>query len=252
MGPTPTPPPPEGSQDALDPARRRVLRVLAEQRPDAWPTVGELVAEVGGHPNTTRHHLRALVADGLVDARHAPPTGGRGRPATGYAVTEAGRHAVSPGRRTAAAEEYVALAAAFAERLAERGGDPGDDARAIGRAWGAGLVAHDDPVAAPGSADAGSTEQVIGLLDRLGFSPEFESGSGSGPATGSAPGSTVLLRTCPLLDAARRHPEVVCEVHLGLVAGAVEALGEPSDGLRLDPFARPGACVLALPATLVG
>ena len=63
------------------------------------------------------------------------------------------------------------------------------------------------------------------------------------PSTGGS-GTTVLLRTCPLLDAARRHPEVVCQVHLGLVAGALEAHHEPSDGLRLVPFARPGACVL--------
>ena len=245
MGPTPTPPPAEGLQDAVDAARQRLLRVLAGYR-STWPTVGDLVAEVGGHPNTTRHHLRALVADGLVVARDAPPAGGRGRPATRYAVTRAGRDVASPGRRGAAAEEYVALAAAFAERLAERGGDPGDDARAIGRAWGAALVAAVDPVAAPGAGDASTTEQVLDLLDRLGFSPEGE--SGSRPRSGA----TVLLRTCPLLDAARRHPEVVCEVHLGLVAGAVEALGEPSEGLRLEPFSRRGACVLGMPATLVG
>ena len=52
---------------------------------------------------------------------------------------------------------------------------------------------------------------------------------------------TAPLRTCPLLDAARLHPEVVCQVHLGLVAGALEAHREPSDGLRLAPFSRPGA-----------
>ena len=69
-------------------------------------------------------------------------------------------------------------------------------------------------------------------------------GSGSrptpNPPPGSRSGTTVLLRTCPLLDAARRHPEVVCQVHLGLVAGALEAHHEPSDGLRLVPFSRPG------------
>ena len=77
------------------------------------------------------------------------------------------------------------------------------------------------------------------------------SGCSTEPAVGSTSGTTVLLRTCPLLDAARRHPEVVCQVHLGLVAGALEAHREPSDGLRLAPFSRPGACELTLPPTLV-
>ena len=61
----------------------------------------------------------------------------------------------------------------------------------------------------------------------------------------------MLLRTCPLLDAAKRHPEVVCQVHLGLVAGALEADDHSAEGLGLRPFARPGACELALPPTLV-
>jgi predicted ArsR family transcriptional regulator len=156
-------------------------------------------------------------------------------------VTEAGRRVVAATPRGGAAEEYVALAAAFADRLAERGGDPGEDARAIGKAWGAGLAARHGS-----GADAARTggEEVVGLLDRLGFSPVAE------PDEAPGEGATVLLRTCPLLDAARRHPEVVCQVHLGLVAGALEANGEPSDGLRLVPFARPGACELGLPATL--
>ena len=136
----------------------------------------------------------------------------------------------------------MALAAAFSERLAERDGDPGADARAIGKAWGAGLAARH---AAEEPAGATAGERVVGLLDRLGFSPDTE------PAVESASGTTVLLRTCPLLDAARRHPEVVCQVHLGLVAGALEAHHELSDGLRLAPFSRPGACELTLPPTLV-
>lgn len=242
LGPTPTPLAGDPSVEVTDPSRRRLLQVLARGPAASPPTVGELVAAVGGHPNTTRHHLRVLVAAGLVLEQHTAPEGGRGRPAARYAVTRAGRDAVSASPVGAVAEEYVALAAAFAERLAERDGDPGDDARVIGKAWGAGLVGRhtaDEP------AEAAAGERVVGLLDRLGFSPATE------PAVGGGSGTTVLLRTCPLLDAARRHPEVVCQVHLGLVAGALEAQHEASDGLRLAPFSRPGACELTLPPTLV-
>ncbi len=245
MGPAPTRPPAEPPAELLDPARRRLLRVVAGRDAGSAPTVTDLVAAVGGHPNTTRHHLRALVAAGLVRAERTAPSGGRGRPATRYAATRAGREADSPGPGGAAAEEYVALAGAFAERLAERDGDPGADARAIGRAWGGGLAASEAAAEGAGS-DQSAEERVLGLLDRLGFSPSAE------PRDESSSGTTVLLRTCPLLDAAKRHPEVVCQVHLGLVAGALEAFDAPSDGVGLVPFARPGACVLALPGTLVG
>ena len=213
-------------------------------------TVAELAARVGGHPNTTRHHLRALAAAGLVEQR-VLPAGGRGRPATHYSVSPSGREEVSPAPGGAAAQEYVALAAAFAERLAERDGDPGADARAIGRAWGTGLATRhgdDDGV------DLTARERVLRLLHRLGFSPEAEAEAETeAEAPGaSRSGTTVLLRTCPLLDAARQHPEVVCQVHLGLVSGALETHRAPSEGLHLVPFARPGACVLTLPPTLVG
>ncbi len=244
MGPAPS-----GSQggprvEVLDPSRRRLLQVVSQRPAVAPPTVGDLVEVVGGHPNTTRHHLRVLVRAGLLREEPGPPSGGRGRPATRYAVTPAGREVVrDPASSAAVAEEYVALAAAFAERLAERDGDPRADARAIGKAWGAGLVTRHSADQAEGATGRGA---VVDLLGGLGFSPDVE----PGPEPGS--GDVVLLRTCPLLDVARRHPEVVCQVHLGLVAGALEAHGEASDGLQLHPFARPGACELGFPPTLQG
>lgn len=224
-GPAPTPPPTEGAV-TLEPARRRVLGAVA--RRGQAGTIDELSAAVGGHVNTTRHHVRALLSAGLVELVPGPSRG-RGRPASRYAVTGAGRAAL--GRtEEGAAEEYVALAAAFAERLAERSGDPREDSRAIGRAWGARLSA----TAAPGEPAEPPQTRVVRLLDRLGFSPD-------------GPGPTVLLRTCPLLDTARRHPEVVCQVHLGLVDGALTTFGAPGEEVGLEPFGRPGACVLTLP-----
>jgi predicted ArsR family transcriptional regulator len=113
---------------------------------------------------------------------------------------------------------------------------------------------------------------VTRLLRRLGFSPEpapaevapaeaaneeaaNELAANEEPtryaapagAREESPGTTVLLRTCPLLEAAREHPTVVCSVHLGLVAGALGALGESAHGVQLQPFSRPGACTLTLP-----
>ena len=211
----------------LEPARRRVLAAVANKGPAT--TIDELSTAVGGHVNTTRHHVRALLAAGLVE-RVPGPRPGRGRPASRYAVTAPGRAAL--GRAEGgASEEYVALAAAFAERLAERSGDPGEDSRAIGRTWGMRLSTTE----APGEPADPPNTRVVRLLDRLGFSPD-------------GPGPTVLLRTCPLLDTARRHPEVVCQVHLGLVDGALTTFGVPGGDVGLEPFGQPGACVLTLPA----
>ncbi|MGH3560252.1 MAG: hypothetical protein ACRDTN_00160 [Mycobacterium sp.] len=72
-------------------------------------------------------------------------------------------------------------------------------------------------------------------MEEIGFAPSSE------PA-----GKPIALRRCPLLDAARRYPDVVCRVHLGIVRGALEAFGgEPADG-DLIPFAEPGSCRLEL------
>ena len=176
LGPTPTPLSGDEVLEVTDPSRRRLLQVIARCPTSSPPSVGDLVATVGGHPNTTRHHLRVLVAAGLVLEQHTPP--GRGPRSSSRAVLpDACRpYRRFPDPRWWHAEEYVALAAAFSERLAERDGDPGADARAIGKAWGTGLAARH---AAEEPAGATTGERVVGLLDRLGFSPDTEPAVGS-------------------------------------------------------------------------
>ncbi|MGN0065093.1 MAG: transcriptional regulator, partial [Nocardioides sp.] len=73
------------------------------------------------------------------------------------------------------------------------------------------------------------------LLEDLGFSPDTDDSAG-----------TVRLRTCPLLQAAHEHPEVVCAVHLGLTKGVLAATGTDGSATQLEPFAEPGACVLRM------
>ncbi len=79
--------------------------------------------------------------------------------------------------------------------------------------------------------------RLVKLLDEMGFDPRADSAF-----------RTVLLRRCPLLDAARAHPQVVCAVHAGLAAAALTALGAPGDAehVSVQPFDVPGACVLHL------
>ena len=72
-------------------------------------------------------------------------------------------------------------------------------------------------------------------------------GYGFAPRPGSR--EVVELTRCPLLDAARQYPEVVCSVHLGLVRGLISERGGDPTGTDLEPFATEDACRLHLPRT---
>lgn len=174
----------------------------------------------------TRRHLKALAERGLVT--ESTRQSGRGRPAVEYTLNEAGRSALA-GAVGELADDYRTLATVFATHLAAHSENASDDARRVGRAWGAELATG------PQRSRARRRAELLALLTRLGFSPAERDGG------------EVILRTCPLLDAARARPEVICQVHLGMVQGAAEALGGTADDGRIEPFSEPGGCVLRLP-----
>ena len=214
----------------LSPARARVLEYLQSQ---AGPVGAEHVATTfGQHVNTVRGHLDALVGDGLA-LRHRQGTSGRGRPAWHY---RANPLRPEPDARV---REYGALAGALAAHLIRTSPAPADEAHVAGVEWGR-QIARDRntrPTDTPNPALAARRE-VLGILEDLGFAPLESPGD-----------ATVLLRRCPLLDVARQYPEVVCQVHLGLIAGALTELGGDDAGVDLLPFTEPAACRLVLPNT---
>lgn len=210
-GPAPAP---EGDPVDLGAAARAVLDVLREAGGSL--RVSDVAERMGTHDNTVRTHLAQLVERRLATATTAPAQG-RGRPATLY---EAGPR---PGARTA---EYRALTSAFAADLIAHGDGPEvrTRARSIGRAWGEQMR----------TADGDASARLDATLADLGFGPVRE-------------GEVVRLTTCPLLEAALEHPEVICQVHLGLVAGTL-GRREEDPPIELTPFAEPGACLLRVPA----
>ena len=198
-----------------------MLETLADQTRRL--SIVELSALTGLHGNTVREHLGALVASGLAQ-RHRASAEGRGRPAWLYGAAPAkGRD----GR------EYAALATALAGQLARTSAHPAADALAAGSEWGRQLA---EPVSADGPLD--TRKQVVRILDELGFDPDPD-----------GEWKNVKLRSCPLLDAARDQPDVVCGVHHGIVKGAIQSLGADPDGTELHAFHEPGACCLTLPAS---
>jgi len=210
--------------------RHRVLagisrsRLLAVLRQSAGPMgVRELATAVGLHPNTAREHLDQLVEAGLVTCRTAAPAG-RGRPGLRYAAersnAEADPHA------------YRALAGVLAAELAGRD-DAIEAAIRAGERWGGRAAEATTPV---GGADE-AVDRLVGMLDGLGFAPERDPGATEAP---------IRLRRCPFGSLARERGDVVCNVHLGLMRGALRELGSPLDAVSLEPFVEPDLCVAHL------
>ena len=74
-------------------------------------------------------------------------------------------------------------------------------------------------------ADAPSTlEALVADLDRLGFDPLVTDDPDDPDA------AVVAFAHCPFADLAERHPELVCGLHRGLVAGFVAEMGDAEVG----------------------
>lgn len=188
--------------DRPAPAPLRVLRAVV----DAGHPVAtaDLAATLGGHPNGIRLHLDRLEEQGFV-TRSTRAAEGRGRPALLYTPTVWGRQV--------AGEDDTRIDIALIEAIADHLGDdpdPSEAAMALGRRWGERLGAHD----------------TVGLLARQGFTPQ------------PSPEGTRLL-TCPVIQAARRRPALVCAIHQGMLDAV-----SPRP-LRLVPFWSSDACLVA-------
>jgi predicted ArsR family transcriptional regulator len=171
----------------------------------------ELSSAVGLHPNTIRWHLGMLSDRGLV-AETPEHRRGRGRPSIVHRITAEG--AVRD------RDEYRLLATILTGVV---DGDPDGEARAYeaGVRWGRHLKAAEP------DAD------VVRLLDRQGFAAE-------------AKGDRIEMRRCPFYALAERSPQVICTLHHGIVAGALEEAGAGESVVRLDPFVEPTLCVAHL------
>ena len=196
-----------------------VLAALRDQ-PDLVD-IDALARHLGKHPNTLRDHVFALLDAGLV-VRHQAPADGRGRPRWLYGTAQ-----------SAAVDENAELAASLAWRLAHRSRDPLREARDVSRHWATQVVARLGLTRQRNAREG--RKQVVRVLDELGYAPVPD-----------ARADRVGLTRCPLLQVAKDVPEVVCNVHLGLVEELLEASGADSTRATLTPFARPGVCALRL------
>lgn len=189
-------------------------------------SVEQLSAETGQHANTAREHLEALVGDGYA-TKTAAAREGRGRPAWLYAATAAPAGPVG----------YAALAAALAQHLALHSDNPAAEGEAAGRSWARAMPQPGPASNAGGETGGGSARKhVVTALEQAGFG-----------VRGNSDATELMLTTCPIVEAARDNPDVVCAVHLGLVKELLAGSGLPERQVVLLPFAGPGLCTLRLP-----
>ncbi len=191
-------------------------------------TAAQVAEATGLHPSTVRAHLDQLTESGLL-TRHRRGDGSPGRPAWRYQATPRPGDQEEPGHDTGVDQPFRDLAAALIGHLARDADDPHAAGVRAGRDWGRALVA---PLGRTAPLDG-----LVTVLDRLGFTPRVVDRPGPGAAV-------VQLRSCPFLDLALAHPDVVCGVHQGVIGGALGALGASTADMELEPFAAPGACVV--------
>ncbi|MDQ6724592.1 MAG: helix-turn-helix domain-containing protein [Actinomycetota bacterium] len=167
-------------------------------------STAEVAESLGLHANTVRPHLERMREVGLL-AVHSDTRGSVGRPQHRYALAaDAPSLGLEPPAFPVLARMLAELAGAAGiapERTAEAGAEQG---RALAEAF----VARRPR---PSCLDAVTT-----MLAELGFDPAVVSDDRL---------TTVAFTHCPYAELAAVHPEVVCNLHRGLVAGFVESIG---------------------------
>lgn len=185
-------------------------------------TVADLATQLDTPPTTVRFHLKSLTDDELVQA--APSAGtGRGRPQMQYRL----RPAMDP----AGPRDYGFLADALVDALA---GTPDGPQRAMAAGHELGL--------ARANTDRDAAQDVMTVLDEMGFAPSDALGAGDSDGDGSA----IRLGRCPFLEAARRRPGITCSVHRGLMQGVLDAHRDGRAVARLDAFVDGDHCLAHL------
>lgn len=167
-------------------------------------TTAEIADTIDLHPNTVRPHLDRMRDAGLI----AVEVGGRGeigRPQHRYSLAA---DAPSLGLEPPVMPMLARMVLSMAERL--EAGPP--DAYAVG-------VDEGRQRAAAFTSSPSTLEAIVADLDILGFDPVVSDAADRDSAV-------VAFANCPFDDLASAHPDLVCSLHRGLVAGFVQEMGD--------------------------
>jgi predicted ArsR family transcriptional regulator len=220
------------SQDVLrvlgDNTRYAIYLELARSpRPQV---TAEIAETLGLHPNTVRPHLDRMREVGLLEVT-TDARGEVGRPQH--------RYSLAPDSPSLGLEPpTMPMLARMVLSMARRVGANEADAAAVGEAEGAVRAAR--YAAAPSALEA-----LVADLDRLGFDPVVTGDDEVVDDDDEPVTAVVAFANCPFADLARDHPDLVCALHRGLVAGFVAQMGD-AEVTEFCPLASRTPCRVAV------
>ena len=211
-----------------DPTRRGIyLTVRASAEP---LTTSDIATLFGVHPNVARHHLDRLAEDGYLQVSRRRPAGRAGpvagRPAKWYEATAKEIDLRFPARRH---DLLAELLLRLVDRIAPE--DLSVMAEEVGRSYGHELAAQIGLPEEPGYEQA--VRAVAQAMSVVGFEIDAEPDA-----------HRLLTSFCPFGATAAEHPEVVCSLDRGMVAGLLDALHQGWRPVTLTPHpTEPEDCV---------
>ncbi len=160
-------------------------------------------------PNVARHHLDRLVSDGYlqVNRRHRSERRGpgAGRPAKHYEPTTKEISVQFPARRH---DLLAELLARVVERIAPD--SAAEIAEEIGREYGRDLAAE------VGITKDAAFDTAVNAVAKAMMGVGFETEANTDDRM-------IVTRFCPFGATAANHPEIVCKLDQGIVAGLLES-----------------------------
>ena len=172
----------------------RVQQLLAEAGP---LTAADLASRLGLTPAAVRRHLDQLAADGAIEEHEPAATGGRGRPARAYVLSESGHAGMS--------SDYADVATSALQFLAEHAG--ADAVAEFARERSAGLEQrYATQLPSTGDNVHDRAQALASVLSADGFAASIR------PAEAGLPVAGVQLCQghCPILNVAAEFP-VFCD-----------------------------------------
>jgi predicted ArsR family transcriptional regulator len=207
----------------LGDATRRGIYITV--RESIEPMTASQIADLFNiHTNVARHHLDRLVADGYLEVttlRRSERRGpGAGRPAKHYETTDKEISVQFPARRY---DLLAELLARVVERLAPD--TAAEIAQEVGREYGRELAAEIGLAQDSGFETA--VQAVASAMLGVGFGSEADTSE-----------RLIVTSFCPFGATASRHPELVCKLDQGIVAGLLESTNAPGSPV-VTPHFRP-------------
>jgi predicted ArsR family transcriptional regulator len=213
---------------SLGDATRRGIYIAVRESSD--PLTASQIAEMFDiHPNVARHHLDRLATDDFLTITRKRPSGrsgpGAGRPAKCYTASDKEIELHYPAKRV---DLLATLLLDLINELAPE--TASETARDIGYRYGS-RVAEEIGLPSDTGFDR-SVRAVAQAMTGLGFQMEADVAR-----------DRLVTSHCPFGQTALTHPEVVCSLDQGLIAGLMASVDTTWQPVVFPHASADGACV---------